>query len=147
MKQTLVALLVVLSTTAFSDDRSDELVRKTDAMMVDILCNTEVIQEFSAAEEAYHVAASQTKNEQESYSAKLEFGRNLRKIWLAQQYDLQSHPEAVYLIDRLIDAPMEIKFEFAEEWSKLAYAQCPFEAIDYGATTSAAMTLISSIAK
>ncbi len=80
MKQTLVALLVVLSTTAFSDDRSDELVRKTDAMMVDILCNTEVIQEFSAAEEAYHVAASQTKNERESYSAKLEFGKNLRKI-------------------------------------------------------------------
>ena len=146
MYKILSILVLLLPLSTLADEKADELIKHTEFMMVDILCSTTVVKEMNTAANAYDEQTKKANSDQEKADLKLQFSKNLRQIWLKHNFDLSPYPDVVNFFNHLIDAPMEVKYEFAALWAKSAQQQCPVKTFDHRATTSAAMTIISSIA-
>ena len=142
-----ILVLILLSPLSIlASEKEDKLIKRVEFMMTDILCNTTVVKEMSTAFDIYEKQIKQVNNDQEKLDSKIKFSKNLRQIWIKQNYDLSPYPDVVNFFNHLINAPMDVKFEFADLWAKSAQRQCPTIAFDYNKTTSAAMTIISTIA-
>jgi hypothetical protein len=146
MYRILSILVLLLPLSTLADEKADELIKHTEFMMVDILCSTTVVKEMNTADNVYEEQTKKANSDQEKLDLKLKFSKNLRQIWLKHNFDLSPYPDVVNFFNHLINAPMEVKFEFADLWAKSAQQQCPVITFDHIATTSAAMTIISSIA-
>jgi hypothetical protein len=139
-------LVALLPLSTLAGEKADELIKHTEFMMVDILCSTAVVNEMNTASNVYEEQVKKASSDQEKLDLKLKFSKTLRQIWLKQNFDLSSYPDVVNFFNHLIHAPMDVKIEFAELWATNAQQQCPGITVNYRATTSAAMTIISSIA-